>query len=56
MKLIKVRRLLEYTGPEDWIRDTLDKSYVHGDNRLIILGKSRSIEEISATKVEELEK
>ena len=29
---MKVRRVLIYEGPEDWVKNTLDRSYVHGPN------------------------
>jgi len=44
MKSITVYRLLEYYGPESWVKDTLDKSYVRPETSP--MGSGRSIKEI----------
>jgi hypothetical protein len=33
-KILRVIRVLEYEGPEKWIRKTMDKSYTHGKSAL----------------------
>ncbi len=43
---MKVRRLLEYDGPEEWVRKTLENSVTKDARTLAILGPDRTIREV----------
>ena len=49
VKIVRVVRVLEYVGPEKWIKDTMKRNYVRG---FCSVGSDRTIRELSTFKEE----
>ena len=49
MKLMRCVRVIEYIGPEDWIRETLQQSAVGPKGTRFKLGPDKQITEIART-------
>ena len=55
-KMMKAVRVIEYIGPESWIKQTLSKSYLITSNKLIVSDphstQEKSLREVSRTVTE----